>query len=109
MFDLTNYSEHPSRPGYVVFRFYDKGRSDYFKQLLDNESIWHEFSIDEDDKTVYLYGVRIGDQKKALKANYLVSAKYRKQTVPNFYIRLAVYILAIGAIALAIIGAILKN
>lgn len=110
MFDITNYSDHPTRPGHVVFRFYDKSRAEHFEQLLKEDTIWYESSIDrDDDKTTYLFGIKIGDQKKALQANYLVSAKFRKKTIPNFYARLVIYLVAIGVISLAIIGAIIKN
>lgn len=110
MFNITNYFEHPTRPGYYVFRFRDKNRADYFEELLKAQNIWHELSIDEDQSSsLYLFGIKLNDYQKATKINYLVSGKYRKKTISNIYIRLVVYIIAIGIVALAIIGAFFKT
>jgi hypothetical protein len=107
MFNLTNYFEHPSRPGHFVFRFYEKERSDYFEKTLQDKSVWYEHSVDniEEDRIVYLFGVKNDGYKEAVNANYLVSAKFRKKTVPNQYVRLVIYIVSLGLITLAIIGA----
>ncbi len=111
MFNITNYTEHPTRPGYYVFKFRQKNRSDYFEELLKNEGIWYELSIDDEDleNHLFLFGVKLNDYQKAINANYLVSGKFRKKTISNSYVRLIVYIVAIGIISLAIIGALSKT
>ncbi len=106
MFNITNYFEHPTRPGYYIFKFYQKHKADYFEKLLNQENIWYESSIDEDEKIIYLYGIKLADYKKALNANYLVSAEFRKQTISNQYVRFVIYAITIGVIALAIYGAL---
>lgn len=107
MFDITNYSEHPTRRGYYVFRFYDQNRADYFKDLLINDSIWFESSVEEEaHKTTYLFGIKLNDYKKAIHTNYLVSAKYRKKTVSNRYARLFIYLFTLLIIIIAIYGAL---
>ena len=107
MFNITNYFEHPNRPGYYVFRFYQKDKANYFEELLIKENIWFESSLEkEEGKITYLFGVKLSDYKKALHANYLVSAKFRNRTISNNYIRIIIYIVTIGIIALAIIGAL---
>jgi hypothetical protein len=107
MFNITNYFDHPTRPGYTVFKFYDKQRSNYFEELLNDQNIWYELSSEEgENKNVYLFGIRKGDEKKALKANYLVSGKYRKPTIANLYIRLIIFTISLTVIVLAILGAL---
>jgi hypothetical protein len=44
-----------------------------------------------------------------MKANYLVSAKFRKKIIPNIYLRWGVIIFFIIALTIAIIGAVLKT
>lgn len=103
MFNITNYFDHPSRPGFTVFKFHEEQRARYFEELLKEQSIWYESTKDE---KVYLFGIRKGDYRTALKANYLVSGKYRKKTVPNRIVRWTFYLLVIVGLTLAIIGMI---
>lgn len=108
MFNITNYSEHPTRPGYFVFRFYQKERSDFFEELLNKEQVWFESYIDEDGKITYLYGIKLKDYQKAVQANYMVSARFRNKTVSNRYVRWVIYAVTIGILTLMIIS-ILKS
>lgn len=106
MLNLTNYDDHPSRPGYKVYRFYDKNRADYFESLLIEKEMWYESSVADEPREEFLFGIRVADHKEALQINYLVSAKYRKKTVPYPYLRIIIYIVAVGMITLAILGAL---
>ena len=106
MFDITNYSDHPTRIGHTIFKFREKQRAEHFESLLKKENIWYEFSDEEDSNSLYLFGVKKGDFKRAMNANYLVSAKYRNRIIPNKYFRLALFIVAGIVLILAIIGAI---
>ena len=58
---------------------------------------------------LFLFGVKKNDFKKAMNANYLVSAKFRKKIIPNLYLRWGVIILVISIIILAIIGSLIKT
>ncbi|MCB0401828.1 MAG: hypothetical protein KDD41_07075 [Flavobacteriales bacterium] len=104
MFNITNYSEHPTRPGYYVFRFYQKDRSDFFEELLNKEGVWYEFFVDEEEKITYLYGIKLKDYKKAVQANYMVSARFRNKTVSNPYARWVIYAVTIGVLVLMVIS-----
>ncbi len=108
MLNITNYSDHPTRIGYTVYRFFEKERADYFEELLKKENVYFESSIEEEN-TLYLFGVKKGDSKKAMSANYMVSAKYRKKIIPNIYFRWGVIAFFILLISFAIIGAFLKT
>jgi len=108
MLNITNYFDHPTRIGYTVFKFHQKQRAEYFEELLTKENIWFESSI-ENDNTLYLFGIKKGDFKKVMNANYLVSAKFRNKIIPNVYFRWGIIVFVIAALILAIIGAITKT
>ena len=108
MLNILNYSDHPTRVGYTVYRFFEKERADYFEELLKKDNVSYESSIEESGNTLYLFGVKKGDSKKAMNANYLVSAKFRNKIIPNIYFRWGIILFAIVMISLAIIGSILK-
>ena len=107
MFNITNYSDHPTRIGYTIFKFHNVQRAEYFEQLLKKDNVWFESSNIE-DRTI-VFGVRKGDFKKAMTANYLVSAKFRKKIIPNTYFRWGILIFAGIIVLLAIVGAIVKT
>lgn len=109
MLNLTNYSDHPTRIGYTVYRFFEKDRADYFEEILIQENVYFETSVEENDNTIYLFGIRKGDAKKAMNANYLVSAKFRNKIIPNTYFRWGILLFFFTALVLALIGAILKT
>lgn len=109
MLNILNYKDHPTRIGYTVYRFFEKERADYFEELLKKDNIQFESSIEENGNTLYLFGVKKGDSKKAMNANYLVSAKYRNKIIPNTYFRWGIILFALAMITLAIIGAIIKT
>jgi hypothetical protein len=109
MLNLTNYADHPTRIGYTVYRFFEKERADTFEEILTKENIYFETSIEEDENTIYLFGVRKGDAKQVMNANYLVSAKYRNKIIPNTYFRWGILLFFFTVLALALIGAILRT
>jgi len=109
MLNILNYSDHPTRVGYIVYRFFNKERADYFEELLKKDNVPFESSIEENDNTLYLFGIKKGYSKKAMNANYLVSAKYRNKIIPNAYFRWGIIIFITSMITLAIIGAFLKT
>jgi hypothetical protein len=108
MLNILNYSDHPTRIGYTVFRFHEKERSDYFEELLKKDAIRFEFSYEEENN-LFLFGVKKGDFKKASHANFLVSGKFRNKIIPNTYFRWGIIIFAALMLLLAIIGAFLKT
>ena len=109
MLNITNYTDHPTRIGYTVYRFYEKERANYFEELLTKNNIYFESTVEELENTIYLFGVKKGDAQQAMNANYLVSAKYRNKIIPNVYFRWGLILFFLAVIILAIIGAILKT
>jgi len=108
MLNILNYSDHPTRIGFVVFRFHEKERSDFFEELLKEKSISHEFSCIE-ETNLFLFGIKKGDFKEASNANFLVSAKFRNKIIPNIYFRWGIILFSVSMLVLAIIGAFLKT
>lgn len=105
MIKLLNYNEHPTRKAYTVFHFFTNERSDLFKKMLDENEIWYEFDAETTpERTIYLFGIKNSDFTKALDINHLVIAKYRKPTIPYFYLRMAIYLISAAIIILAIIS-----
>tara|TARA_Y100000589_G_scaffold328039_1_gene371187 strand:- start:9790 stop:10146 length:357 start_codon:yes stop_codon:yes gene_type:complete len=103
--NITNYREHPTRPGYTVFHFFDDKQANDFKKLLEENTIWFESDVDKKDgKTIYLFGVRNSDLKKAVNLNYLVIGKYRKPFIPNLYFKWFVVVLGVLLVVAAVIG-----
>lgn len=105
MINLTNSFDHPSRPGHTIFKFYTKERADFFEKLLNEDNLFFETEIVEEEyRTVYFFGIKNRDRKIVMQKNYLVSAKYRKPTIPNTYARWAIIIFAIFITTLAIVS-----
>lgn len=105
MFNITNYNEHPTRKAYTIFHFFNQDRANYFETLLKETQIWYESDIDETpEKTTYFFGVKNVDLKKVQQLNYLVSAKYRKPTIPYRPLRIFLFIFSIVLLFLLIMG-----
>ena len=105
MFNITNSSEHPTRPGHTIFHFYEKKRADFFASLLEKDNIWFESDIQsKNDKTIYFFGVKNASLKKVNQNNYLVNAQFRKPFIPNIYLRWVVFVITIITITLAILN-----
>jgi len=108
--NITNSSDHPTRPGHTIFRFYEERRSLFFTELLNQENIWFEQDVDtNNDRTVYYFGIKNRDLKQTNRLNYLVNAKFRKPTISNNYVRWVIYGVTIISIILIVIGLINRN
>jgi hypothetical protein len=115
---LVNYKDHPADNRYKVFNFNTKTEADYFEQMLIEKGVWFEKDEEEvEDKavinlvpsegkmmTMYLFAVNQKDFDKAQKANYLVSAKYRKPTINNKYLRIGLLVFFFFVLTLGIIS-----
>ena len=72
---------------------------------MEENTIWFESDVDKKDgKTIYLFGVRNSDLKKAVNLNYLVIGKYRKPFIPNLYFKWFVVVLGVLLVVAAVIG-----
>ncbi|MCO6501243.1 MAG: hypothetical protein J5I47_12820 [Vicingus serpentipes] len=105
MFNITNFFDHPTRPGHTVFRFYEKERATAFQKLLEKENVWFEHDYHtENEKTIYFFGVKNGSLKVVNQCNYLTNAQFRKPLIPNSYFRWTIFVITTIIIVLAILG-----
>lgn len=105
MINLTNYNDHPTRKSYTIFHFFLLERARYFEELLLQEKIWFESEIEtQPDKTIYFFGIKNSDLRKVERLNYLVSAKYRKPTIPSKPLRWVIYLLSLILLVLMVLG-----
>ncbi len=100
---ITNYFVHPVDNRYMVFVFRQKLYADYFEELLKKENITFERHFEEQDREI-LFGVHKRFQRKALNANFLTHAKFRKPFISNRLVKYSLLIITFGMIALAIVG-----
>lgn len=104
-FGLVNYKVHPSNQNYHVFSFNTIEEADMFGEELAKQNIWFEQSEEEvKGGTLHLCGVNKTDYQKAMKVNYLVSAKYRNPIINNKFLRIMLITLTASLVTLGIIG-----
>lgn len=102
-FNLTNYRDHPVNSYYTVFEFRIEDQARYFEELLAERNIKYEKADRDPEDDKHFFAVKNSDRKQALKANYLVSARYRKPFLPRVAGWVLILIVLI-VIAVAVIG-----
>lgn len=103
---LTNFDDHPSEPGWLVFRFGFKDPADDFVAVLQQAGI--AFERDEGEDGRHLVAVRQRHRETAVRLNYQVMGRYRAPFMSDAVLRWTVLGLVGLAIALALAGAILS-
>lgn len=102
---LVNYTQHPSNPSYIVFRFSDQKRAQSFEEELSKQKIWFEKGEEERRSgQVHLFGIHKSDYNKVTRINYLVEAKHKKPLIPWKTVRYSFVLIMITLITLAVIG-----
>lgn len=81
--DLTNYRPHPTRKGYMVFRFKEHQQGEYFKELLEKEGLEYEHTVTDDASQLMLFAVKRKDLNRAIALNDRVSARFRPRFIPQ--------------------------
>lgn len=111
MFNITNYSNHPTNDGYLIYKYKMQEQADYFGQLLDEKHIKFEkhSETDENGNTLYYYAVRKSVASVTLHLNYLAIGKFRKPFIPDKALRIVVLFISILLIAFAIAGYFISN
>ena len=93
---LTNHKDHPTNKAYKVFFFYKKEQSEYFKEMLDKNNIFYEFGIDENNqRKVFLFGIRKSDNAQVLEINYITFGKFRDTIIRQKWAQYTVILLGI--------------
>ena len=102
---FVNYTQHPSNPNYVVYRFTDQNRADSFRTLLKAHHV--EFEEDQEQKkqqTYTLFAIHQKYYKKTMKMNFKVEQKHKKPIIPFRILRWSVVIFGMGIILLSILS-----
>ena len=93
---LTNHKDHPTNKAYKVFFFYKEEQSEYFKEMLDKNNIFYEFGIDENNqRKVFLFGIRKSDNAQVLEINYTTLGKFRDPFIRQKWAQYTVILLGI--------------
>lgn len=103
--NLTNYGEHPTEPGWLVFRFRDAHQADEFVQLLVAAKLRHE--RDTEGGPPYLVAVKQHHRSVAVRLNYIVLGRHRKPFLADPLLRWGVIGVVAVIILLALAGALL--
>ena len=110
MFNITNFSEHPSNPLYTVYKFKSIEESTTFQELLAKENLFYE--ADETKNTygsLYIVAVKNKDENQATKLNYLAIGKYRTPIISNKIVRSVIYTFTVILLGTAVIGFFLSE
>lgn len=110
MFNITNYSEHPTNPLYTVYRFGTMEEANLFKSLLSKDNLYHEYDSHETELGLkHLVAVKTKDESRATYLNYYVLGTYRKPFISDKKVQIFIYLLSLVLIGLAIIGFFLSS
>lgn len=104
--NLTNFDEHPTEPGWLVFRFPTREQSEEFAAELQRAGLGCE--RDDSDGPPFLVATRERHREAAVKANYLVIGRHRKPFLADATLRWGVIAFFILLLALALAGALLR-
>ena len=102
---FVNYTQHPTNPKYMVYRFTDVNRANDFRELLNENKI--EFQEDTQEKkqqTYTLFAIHQKNYKKTMKMNYEVEKKHKKPIIPFRFLRWTVVIFGMGILLLSILS-----
>jgi hypothetical protein len=106
-FDLgmVNYHRHPTDQNYIVYRFKDIRRANYFEELLNTHSIWYErANPEEDEREFYLIAVQKKHFNKTQELNFQTEATFKKPLIKNGFMRYLFVLLMMSLIGLATVG-----
>ncbi|MBK9176683.1 MAG: hypothetical protein IPM46_10195 [Flavobacteriales bacterium] len=104
--NLTNYAEHPTEPGWLIFRFREDGQAAEFVQLLQADGLRHE--RDTEGGPPYMVAVKQHHRSVAVRLNYIVLGRHRKPFLADAVLRWGVIALVTAIILLALVGALLR-
>ncbi|MBL4651531.1 MAG: hypothetical protein JKY53_01530 [Flavobacteriales bacterium] len=110
MFNITNFSEHPTNPLYTVYKFKSIEESSTFQKLLAEQNLFYE--ADETENTyglLYIVVVKNKDENQTTKLNYIAIGKYRKPLISNKIVRSVIYTFTVILLGSAIVGFFLSG
>ena len=110
MFNVTNFSEHPSNSLYTVYKFKSREESNTFQELLEKSSLFYEADEAQNSYgSLFVVAVKNKDEKLATKLNYLALGKYRKPIIENKVTRAIIYAISVFILSIATVGFFLSK
>jgi hypothetical protein len=107
LIDLTNYSEHPVEPGWLVFRYPTQEHARDMTDELQRAGI--RWEADLVDGPPFMVGVRKVNRSAAEKLNYVVLGRYRKPFISSKLLRWVIIFVTVGILALAFAGMLMTG
>ncbi len=104
LIDITNWGDHPTEPGWLVFRYGDVDRALAMRRALEAEGIPHE--VDEEGPP-WLIGVRKKYRERAELLNYRALGGDRPRFIADRALRWLVLGLVGAVLLLALAGMLL--
>ena len=102
---FVNYTQHPTNPKYIVYRFTDENRANFFRVLLlENKIEFEEDSEEKKQQTYTLFAIHQKNYKKSMKLNFEVEKKHKKPLIPFKILRWSVVIFGIAILLLSILS-----
>lgn len=102
---FVNYTQHPTNPKYIVYRFTDEHRANSFRiLLLENKIEFEEDSEEKKQQTYTLFAIHQKNYKKSMKLNFEVEKKHKKPLIPFKILRWSVVIFGIAILLLSILS-----
>ncbi len=102
---FVNYTQHPTNPKYIVYRFTDEKRANSFRVLLlENNIEFEEDSEEKKQQTYTLFAIHQKNYKKSMKLNFEVEKKHKKPLIPFKILRWSVVIFGIAILLLSILS-----
>ena len=102
---FVNYTQHPSNPNYVIYRFTDQERANTFRKFLEEGNIDFEEDIEEKRTQTYtLFAIHQKNYKKTMKMNFEVERIHKKPIIPFKILRWSVVIFGMGILLLSILS-----
>ena len=102
---FVNYTQHPTNPKYIVYRFTDEKRANSFRVLLSENNIELEEDSEEKKQQTYtLFAIHQKNYKKSMKLNFEVEKKHKKPLIPFKIFRWSVVIFGIAILLLSILS-----
>lgn len=102
---LVNYTQHPENKKYIVFRFADINRADFFEARLSEKNIWFEKGEEMKRSTMFhLYAIHSSDFKVVEKINYETEAKFKKPLIPSKILRYSLLFFSAVIMVMTLIG-----
>lgn len=104
LLNLTNYDDHPTEPGWLVFRYADAEMAAEFLAGLEAAGIPHE--VDRDEGTLVLVGVKQRHRDAAVRINYAVLGRHREPFIGDGVLRWSLLLVVGLLVLLALWGAL---